>query len=305
MNQDDCMEHLQLGELAAIGTACLWTLSALAWTSSGRYLGALPVSFIRLLIACVYLSLYGLLFRGLPLPLDASANTWLLVGASGFFGFFIADLCLFKSFLLIGPRLSLLLQTFSPPLAQIIYGIFIGEGLPVRSWIGMGVTLSGVVWVLLESPATPRNHEHHAYARRGIALALISAFSASVGTVLAKIGIGDYNAVAATHIRALGAIVGYIGLVTISRHWPAVLKSFTHRRGMSIVMFGCFVGPFLGMILFMVALRETAVGVVYTIVNTTPVLILPFVIVLYHEKVSPRAAFGAVLAVVGVAVLVL
>ncbi len=33
-----------------------------------------------------------------------------------------------------------------------------------------------------------------------------------------------------------------------------------------------------------------------------PVLILPFVIVLYHEKVSLRAAGGALLSVLGVAI---
>jgi hypothetical protein len=60
------MDISQFGELAAIATAFLWTLSALAWTSSGKYIGALPVSFIRLLIACVYLSLYGLIVRRCP-----------------------------------------------------------------------------------------------------------------------------------------------------------------------------------------------------------------------------------------------
>ena len=105
------MNPTTIGELAAIGTAFLWTLSALSWTSAGKHIGAVPVSFIRMLIACVYLMIYGLIFRHRPLPIDADAQTWLLLGTSGFFGFFIADVCLFKAFLLIGPRLSLLLQT--------------------------------------------------------------------------------------------------------------------------------------------------------------------------------------------------
>ena len=51
------MAGLQIGELAAVGTAVLWTLSAVAWTAAGRYAGALVVSFVRLMITCVMLSI--------------------------------------------------------------------------------------------------------------------------------------------------------------------------------------------------------------------------------------------------------
>jgi drug/metabolite transporter (DMT)-like permease len=44
---------------------------------------------------------------------------------------------------------------------------------------------------------------------------------------------------------------------------------------------------------------------VATIIATMPVLIFPFSIALHHEKASLRAVVGAVLAVVGVAMLML
>ena len=97
------------GELAAIGTALLWTLSALAWTSAGRRIGVVSVCVIRLVMAVLLLALYGQLTRGLALPVDASARQWWILGLSGWLGFFVSDLCLFKAFQLIGPRLSLLL----------------------------------------------------------------------------------------------------------------------------------------------------------------------------------------------------
>ncbi len=197
------MDTIHLGELAAIGTAVLWTLSALAWTSAGKSMGALPMSFIRLLVACVYLSVYGTVVRGLPLPLDADADTWLLLAGSGFFGFFIADVCLFKAFLLIGPRLSLLLQTLSPPLAQIIAWIFVGDKLVTKDWMGMAISLAGVIWVLLEQPEVPAEQERHQNMGRGVLLALISAVAGAIGAFLSKIGIGNYDAAGATYIRVL------------------------------------------------------------------------------------------------------
>ncbi len=90
------MDSMRLGELAAAGTAVLWTLSAVAWTSAGPRIGALAVSFLRLPITCVFLAAYCGLVRGLWLPTDATAGTWWVLGASGFVGFFLSDICLFK-----------------------------------------------------------------------------------------------------------------------------------------------------------------------------------------------------------------
>ena len=57
-----------VGELAALATALLWTLSALAWTSAGKRIGSLAVSFIRLPIAAAMMMVYGQIVRGRCLP---------------------------------------------------------------------------------------------------------------------------------------------------------------------------------------------------------------------------------------------
>jgi drug/metabolite transporter (DMT)-like permease len=299
------MDTTTIGELAAICTAFIWTLAVLSWTSAGKEIGSLPVSFIRMLIACVYLSAYGLIVHRMILPLDADWETWLILGASGFFGFFIADVCLFKAFLLIGPRLSLLIQTLSPPLSQIIAWMFMNDKLAMKDCVGMAVTLMGVVWVVLERPETKEEHARHSHITRGVMLALVSAVMTAIGSVLSKIGIGTYDAVSATYIRVLGSIIGYVFLITALRRWPMMVKGVRNRRALGIMMFGCFCGPFVGVALSMVALRNCHVGIVNTIISTMPVIILPFVIFVYHERVSVRAAAGAILSIVGVAIMVI
>jgi drug/metabolite transporter (DMT)-like permease len=294
-----------VGEWAAAGTALLWTLSSLAWTSAGRHVGATSVSFIRLLLTIPMLMAYGWLTRGLPLPTDADAATWLTLGFSGLLGFFAADICLFRSFLLIGPRLSLLMQALTPPIAVLLSWIFLDEKLDWRQWLGMAVTLSGIVWVVLERPE--RGHHLHAprHLRQGIFLSAVSAVAAALGGVLARAGIGEYDAVAATTLRVFCAMPGYVILLTVLGRWGRIGRSLQNGRAMGIMTFGAFVGPCLGAVFYMVALRHCYTGIVVTIVNTMPVLILPFSIFLYHEKVSPRAAGGALLALAGVALLVL
>jgi len=295
----------QTGELAAMGTALLWTLSTLAWTSAGKHVGAMAVCFVRLVLAVLLLAAYGGLVRGLWWPVDVPVENWVVLGVSGVAGFFLADLFVFKAFLLIGPRLTLLLQSFTPPLAAQFSWLLLGDKLSGWQWLAMGVTLSGVVWVVLERP----NGSHTAHdARRiaqGIVLGILGAAVAAIALVLSKKGIGTYDPAAATMIRVLGGIIGMVPLVTLSRRWPMVVDTVRHPRAVPLIVFGTFVGPFLGVILYMIAVRHCAAGVVSTIISTMPVLILPCVIVLYREKVSFRAAGGAVLSVVGVALLML
>ena len=61
---------------------------------------------------------YAPLAGGRWLPTDASPHIWLLLGVSGFLGFFLCDVCLFKAMLLIGPRRVLLVFSLSPPITR-------------------------------------------------------------------------------------------------------------------------------------------------------------------------------------------
>ena len=124
------MTSEQIGELAALATAVLWTLSAVAWTSAGKHIGALAVGFLRLLLAVGMLMAYGYCHRGLAWPSDADPRVWQVLAVSGFLGFFVSDLCLFKAFLIIGPRLSLLVTSLTPPMAVLISWAWRGG----RSW---------------------------------------------------------------------------------------------------------------------------------------------------------------------------
>ena len=296
-------EHL--GEMAAVATAVLWTLSTLAWTSAGKHVGAMSVSVLRLGMAIAMLAAYGGIVRGLPLPTDADGRTWLLLGISGVLGFLVADLCLFKAFLMIGPRLSLLVLSLSPPMAAMTSWVFLSEGLSARQWTAMAVTLGGILWVVLEQPNGQRLPHEKRQLGLGVLLAVVAAAGQAGGLVLSHKGIGNYDAAAATMIRILGAVPCYVVLLTVLGRWRHLATAARHGRAMVILAFGTVVGPFVGVILCMVALRHCHPGIVATIIGTTPVLILPFTIFVYHERVSPRAACGAVVSVAGVAMLML
>jgi drug/metabolite transporter (DMT)-like permease len=291
--------------MAALATALLWTFSALAWTSAGRQIGSLAVNFNRLVISFVMLSIYCQVQLGSWLPPNADRNTWITLLLSGVLGFFLADLCSFKALLIIGPRLTLLLLATMPPLTAIFASIYLHDKMKLIHWAAMAVTLAGVVWVVLEQPESPKETHHRKDFAWGVFLALAASALGAMGSVLSKQGIGTYDAYAATLIRIIGGIICFIPVLTFSGRWWQIGRSMLQGRTMAILTFGSVVGPVVGVALSLEALRRCHAGVAMTIVNTMPVMILPLVIIFYKEKVSPRAAIGAVISVLGVAMLML
>lgn len=300
---------MPLGELAALTTALLWTFSSVFLTAAGKRIGALNVSFLRVLLACVLMAAHGWLTRGRWWPSDADARTWWLLGISGFFGFFLCDVCLFKAMLLISPRLTLLIFSLTPPLAAVFSWCASwfshGDVLALKDWAAMAVTLAGVTWVVLEGPTGNDTPESTRSYTRGVSLAGIAAATSAIGLVFSRAGIGQYDAVAATLVRGLAALPGYVLLFTLLGRWKILFGALGDRLAMGPLMLGAVMGPFAGNVFVLVALRYSPPGVVATITATMPVLILPLSTLVYHEQVSRRAVAGAVLAVLGVALLML
>ena len=292
------------GELAALATAFCWTLSALAFTAAARRLGSVVLNLVRLLMAFVMLSVYGWAARGLPLPSDATAHNWFWLSLSGFVGFALGDLCLFRSLVLLGPRLTTLLMALAPPIAAVVGWLWLGEGMSVRGVAGMAMTVAGVAWVVLERRVpVPGSTQHVSVA--GVLLGLGGAVGQAVGLVLSKLGKAGYDAFAGTQIRIIAAAVGFAVLLTALRAWPRFLAALRHPGGMGYAALGSAFGPALGVALSLVAVEYARVGVAATLMAIVPVLIIPFVILVYREKVSLRAVAGAALAVAGIALLFL
>jgi drug/metabolite transporter (DMT)-like permease len=293
------------GEWAALGTAMAWTLSALAWTAAGKRIGALATSFIRLIMATLLLAIYGRLMRGLWLPSDASRDTWLYLSLSGFFGFFLADLLVFRALVLIGPRLALLIQSLSPPMAALLAWMFLGERLSGLDLAGMVLTLAGISWVILGRTAPATSYIDRGDLRRGLILSIAGCLAQAIGYIFSKQGIGQYDAVAGTFIRVLAGTAGFLVLITLARRWSAMWVAARQPQAMAIVAYGSLVGPFVGVALSLEAIRLCPTGVAATLIGTTPVLVLPFAVAFYRERLTAQAVGGAILSVLGVALLVL
>ena len=307
----DMLSPMPTGQLAALGAASLWAFTALAIEGAARRIGSLTVNLVRLVFAFVFLSLVGWLWRGLPLPVDASAHAWTWLTISGLVGFTFGDLCLYRAYIVLGPRLSTLVMSLVPPLTATIGWIVLGETLSPRDLLGMCLTVSGIAWAVLErQPARPSLASGGGAGAggvpgKGIALAFGGALGQAGGLILSKIGIGSYDAFAATQVRVIAGIAGYSLLFFALRWWPNVRAGLRDRQALGFAALGAFFGPFLAVSLSLIAIRATVAGVAASIMALTPVLIIPLVVVLRGERVGWGGVAGALVAVSGVALLFL
>lgn len=297
-----------LGQLLALGTAFCWVVSSVSFEQAGRRIGSVAVNLIRLGMALLMLVAYGVSRQGqaFPMGVDASAWTWLLL--SGLVGFFIGDLALFRAFLLVGARMSMLIMSLAPPMTAVAGWLFLGERIGMLGVVGMIVTLGGVGWVVCERREGLGGKQH--VSRAGVLLAVIAAAGQAAGVLLGKHGMvlsdgRQLDPFVATQIRVLAGIVGFALLVSFTGFWPKVLHGLRDVRAMGLMTLGALAGPFIGVSLVMWSVQLIPSGVSQTLVATVPVLMLPYAVLVARERVSRRAVLGAVVAVAGVALLML
>ena len=307
------MNHL--GEIFALCTACLWVATSLNFEEAGKRIGSLSLNFIRLVFAFFFLGAVAWAARGMPLPLDAGTDAWTLLSISALFGFLMGDFCLFSAFVLIGARRSLLVMSLAPPLAALISIPMLGEILGSQAWLGIGMTVAGVMLVVAEKQNGASDGRNVTLG--GWLLALGGSVGQAVGLVYSKMGLNAYSAAlgggdpgvwlafSATQIRVIAGIVCFAVVITIGRRWGNVFKALKYREAMKYTGWGAFFGPFLGVTGSLLAVQYAEVGVAGAIMSTMPVLVIPVVFFLRKERVSLIGIIGACMAVIGVAVLFL
>jgi len=292
------------GEVAALITACCWTVSAMSFEAAGRRIGSLNVNILRMIMALVFVTGYAWLFRGQLLPVDADGHAWFWLSLSGLVGFTFGDLCLFRAYLLIGARTAMLMMALVPPMTALGGWLLLGEGLSFNDMLGMALTMGGVVLVVSKKKIDG-NGAIQALPFSGILLGLGAAAGQAGGLALSKYGMGTYSPFAATQIRVIAGLAGFIAIYTLIHGWPKVAQALKDGGAMARVSLGAFFGPFLGVAFSLMAVQNAKAGVAATIMALTPVIIIAPTALIFKEKVTPHAIIGAVLAVAGVAVLFL
>ena len=287
------MFQSHIGEFAGLGVAVCWTMSALFFEKAGHKIGSLSVNFIRLLFAIGFLGITTFFTRGLFFPIDATVYQWFWLGLSGFVGFFLGDMLLFKSYTIIGSRTATLMMSLAPMLTAIIGWIFLDEVLSPKNILAMAISLAGII-IAISNRKMRLN-----YPIKGILLALGGALGQAAGLILSKKGMGHYDPVASTQIRALFGLLSFGILITVLRRWGKLGNSFKQTSAMKSVTVGSIFGPFIGVALGLFAIQQTKTGIASTLMALVPIFIIVPSAIMFKEKIKPQQVIGAVISIAG------
>lgn len=288
-----------LGELASILTAFCWSANSVCFTIAGRRVGSATVNVVRLWIALAAMLLLHLIMFGSIFP---HAEGWRLsyLGISGLIGFAIGDAVLFEAFVLLGPRLAMLIMTLWPVFAALLAWIFLGQSMSLSRILAMTATLGGIALVVGDHSSAADGAKPKKLTL-GILLTLGGALGQAIGFLLSKYGLaGNYSPISANLIRvSAGTLAISLWLLLRGRLLENFLR-LKDRRAFTLIGLGALSGPVLGVVLSLYAIGHAKfLGVASTLMSLSPVILLPVSVLAFKERITLTAVIGTIVTLGG------
>jgi drug/metabolite transporter (DMT)-like permease len=294
------------GEVASLLTAMCYSGTAVLFARAGRRVGSATVNVIRLGMALLVMFILHLTLVGTWFPPGAGPVRLAWLGASGLIGFALGDALLFESYVLMGPRLAVIVYTVWPVFAALLAWAFLGQAMGPAKACAMLVTLGGIAMVVADKGGAPGQ----AGPRRptlGLVLCLGGALGQAVGFIFSKVGMaGGFSPISANLIR-VGAGASALWAWQILRGTlVSNLRKLKDRRAAMLTGLGALFGPVLAVSLSLYAINHARyLGVASTLMSLSPVLILPFSAFVEKERVGFLAVAGTLVALGGATALFL
>jgi drug/metabolite transporter (DMT)-like permease len=216
-------------------------------------------------------------------------------------GIGFGDTAYFNALNCIGARRTLLFETLAPPLSAVLALIFLHERLSVSAWLGIGLTIVGVIWVILErTPDTQGNIR----PLQGSLYGLLAAIGQSSGAVLSRAALvnTEIDSLWSTLIRLVGGTIALLIWIQLQHQTCEIVKPLRDRRLLGIIAGTAFISTYLGIWLQQTSLKYATTGIAQALSSTSPLFVLPIARIL-GDRISLRSILGVLIALVGVSLL--
>lgn len=264
----------------------LWASAFSAIRSAVRYFGAGELALLRFLSASVFLILI-LLFKNNKLP---QRKDFPLLLASGLIGISVYHYCLnLGEKTVLAGTVSFLISTI-PLFTAILGHIFLKEKLPLKSWIGIFISLAGVGAITFTDSAFGR-------LNTGVLIILLASISGSIYVILQKKLLDNYSAL---EVTAYTLIAGTLFLMI---YLPELSVSLVNAP-LKPVLEGIYLGIFpaaIAYLLWTIALDKiNSVARVSVFIYLTPLFALIIAFFWLFEIPELSSILGGVLILTGV-----
>jgi drug/metabolite transporter (DMT)-like permease len=290
-----------IGEFLALAVAVFWTFTVVFFTDASNEIGPFQVNVNRIILSGIY-DIIFIFLTGRSFLINPQQI--FLLGISGIIGLVIGDTFLFKSFITIGPALSMLIMSLSPIITTILGIFLLKEYLSFGAILGIILTISGILLVVYKHNDNEENK--FKISLKGIIFAIIAAFGQSLGFILSKEAflISELDGFVAAFYRILVSAFAFLIIGIFTKKYKNPINLFkNHRKAFLFTSIGAVTGPFLGISLSLLSLKFTSAGISSTIMAIVPILLLPIQKYCYKENLQLKAIIGAIITVLGTTLL--
>ena len=290
-----------IGELAALGAALSWTVSALLYKKALEKVKPVSANIIRLSCTSGVLLVLLLVIGKLWVLWDLPVQIAVLAVVSGLIGLGLGDTLYLVSLRMIGVARAVPL-TCTYPLFNLLWAVFlIGEPLTLSAVLGAVVIVLGI-WLLSYEKESAAQGIRRSVLLRGVSAALLAAVLWSVSITMMNLAVQEAPdldhalVINAIRVAAVGGVL--LGFSPVIDRKLGFLK--VDRKTLLALVAGGIVALGLGWFFltysFVLTLETRAVP----ISSTTPLFSTLAGIALLHEKITAKTALGSVVVVVGV-----
>ncbi len=296
----NCVEKM-IGELAALGAAVSWTVSAVLYKKALMQAKPVSANIIRLTCTAVVLLALLVVLGKTEVIMSLPQNVIVLAIVSGVIGLGVGDTLYMMSLRDVGVARAVPI-TCTYPLFNLLWAVLLaGEAVTFPVVLGAVIIVLGI-WLLSQADQTGESKLQTRTLYKGLTLALATAVVWSVSIAMINMAVMETpdldHALAINVVRVMAVAVTFFAVSPVMDRGLGFLKM--NRKTIATLITGGIVALGLGWFFLSYSFVETLESRAVPISSTTPLFSTLTSIVLLHEKVTAKNAAGSTIIVIGI-----
>jgi DME family drug/metabolite transporter len=295
-----------IGEFAALGAAITWAVAPIMYKQALSGVSPVSANIVRCASNAGFLVLF-LVASGLAGVLASlPVGVAVVVIVSGLVGLGVGDTLYMFALKSIGVARAVPLATSYPLFSLLWATLLLGQAVTASAVVGTLVILLGI-WLLSRQKAENKFHVH-GRALTGVAVSLLAALSWSVSITMMDFAVTMPGVVggfavnyAIVTVRITGMALVLLALAPLLDRGHGFLK--LSWKAIVLLCVGGLVANGLGWLLMNYSFLNIAAAQAVPISSTTPLFSALAGFAFFHEKITRDNTLGAILVVVGVALI--
>lgn len=296
----NCVEKM-IGELAALGAAVSWTVSAVLYKKALMQAKPVSANIVRLTCTAIVLLALLLVLGKTGVMATMPQNVIVIASVSGVIGLGVGDTLYMMSLRNVGVARAVPVTCIYPLFSLLWAVLWAREAVTFPVVLGAVIIVIGV-WLLSQADQTAELTVQKRVLYKGLALALATAIVWSVSITMMGMAVKETpdldHALVINAVRVMAIAVSFLAISPIVDRGLGFLKM--NRKTVATLIAGGIVALGLGWFFLSYSFVGTSQSRAVPISSTTPLFSTLASIVLLHEKVTVKNAVGSAIIVIGI-----